>query len=209
MSMHPPRSARGRRVSLAGLLALIAAIAVALAWFLEESRWISRGALVMLAGFALAAAIMSLSSPTQVAASIRLAVGSALLLVSVAWDRLRAEAIGWQYHSVFHWVGHWALATVVLPLLLGPGLARAWATSGRGGWVDRLRQVPAGFLLFLLAMLLSLAFRISLDALAPRPPRIIWTGPRVPVPGSPRQVRPRAGRGVAPSVTRPPGATRW
>jgi hypothetical protein len=139
MSIDPPQSARGRHISLAGLLAFIAAIAVALTWFLEESRWDSRWAVAMLAGFALAAAIVTWRSPTLIAASIRLAVGSALLLVSVAWHRWSPFQVGWQYRSVFHWVGYWALATVALPLLVGPGLARAWAASGRERWIDRLR----------------------------------------------------------------------
>jgi hypothetical protein len=104
MGAHPPQSARGRYISLAGLVAFIAAIAVALTWFLEESRSDSRGAAAMLAGFALATAIVTWSCPTLIAASIRVAVGSALLLISAAWHRRSPEAVGWQYRSASRWV---------------------------------------------------------------------------------------------------------
>lgn len=197
MNIHPPRFSRGRRISLAGLLAFIAAIAVALTWFLEESRLDSRGAVAMLAGFALATAIVTWSCATLIAASIRLAVGAALLLVSVAWHRWSPYQVGWQYRSEFHWVGYWALATVALPLLVGPGLARAWVAWGRERWIDRLKQVPRGFLLYLLAILLSLVIGFAFESLAPTPPPVVWTR-------RPRALPPRYPRSLG-----PPSRARW
>ncbi len=135
MKPSPPRQMGRRRASIAGLLALIAAVAVATAWFHEESKWDSRWAVEMLGGFALAAAIVTLGSPSLTDASIRVAVGSAVLLTSVAWVRISPHTAGWHYRSPLHWVVYWALATVALPMLLGPGLRRLWAASGREKWV--------------------------------------------------------------------------
>jgi hypothetical protein len=184
---NPPALHNGRRrASLAGLLALIAAIAVGTAWFHEQARVDARWAYVMLGGFAAAAAIATLGSRSLTDASIRLAVGAAILLVSVAFTRFSAVTAGWHYRSVFHWAAYWALATVVLPVLLGPGLRRRWASSGREHWVHRLRQVPAGFLLFLLATLLATAISVALDALPPPAPvpwiRMGFSGPTTPAP---------------------------
>lgn len=208
MSAHPPQSARGRFISLAGLLAFIAAIAVALTWFLGESRSDSRGAAAMLAGFALATAIVTFRSPTLIAASIRVAVGSTLLLISVAWHRWSPEAVGWQYRSEFRWVVYWALATVALPLLAGPGLARSWVAPGRERWVDGLKQVPRGFLLYLLAMLVSLSIGFVIESLAPPPRTIILMGPSRPPPRYPRPIGPPSRAGPTPPTPKPPGATR-
>jgi hypothetical protein len=209
MSIDPPQSARGRRISLAGLLAFIAAIAVALTWFLEESRWNSRWAAAMLAGFAWAAAIVTFRSPTLIAASIRLAVGASLLLVSVAWHQWSPTAVGWQYRSGFHWVVYWALATVALPLLVGPGLARAWVASGRERWIARLKQVPRGFLLYLLAILLSLAVGFAVESLAPPRAPLVGRRPRAGPPPYRRPLGPPTRAGGAPSTPKPPGAARW
>jgi len=129
----------------------------------------------MLAGFASSTAIVTGSSPTLIAASIRLAVGADLLLVSVAWHRWSPYQVGWQYRSVCHRAEYWALATVALPLLVGPGLARAWVASGRERWIDHLKQVPRGFLLYLMAILLSLAVGFAFESLAPSPPPVVWT----------------------------------
>jgi peptidoglycan/LPS O-acetylase OafA/YrhL len=192
MSIPPSRHTRRRYVSLAGLLAFIAAIAVITAWFHEESKWNARMAAVMLVAFAIAAVVVSMSSPSLTAASIRLAVGSALLLASVAWALTSPTSVGWQYHSVFHWAAYWALATVVLPVLAGPGLGRIWAASRRQEWVDRLRQVPAGFLLFLLTILLSLAIGFVLDVVLPPPAPMTWTGSRGRLSISPPPALPRA-----------------
>jgi hypothetical protein len=196
-----------RRASLAGLLAFIAAVAVATAWFHEESRWDSRWAVLTLGGFALAAAIVTLRSRSLTDASIRLAVGAAVLLVSVAFTRIHAETAGWHYRSVFHWAAYWALATVALPMLLGPGLRRRWAAAGREKWVERLRQVPAGFLLFLLAILLSstidyvLSYAQSAMGLPP-PPFRVGGGTIVTIPPPPPRPQPAAG--MLPVITRPP-----
>src|SRR5262245_45166888 len=199
MTSHGTVTTRGRRVTLAGLLAFIAAVAVATAWFQEESKWNGRWAVLMLGGFALASAIVCLNSPSLTAASIRMAVGSALLLVSVAWSRFRPEAVGWHYSSVYHWLGYWALATVALPWLLGPGLSRAWIASGRERWVGDLKQVPRGFLLFLLAILLSFALMAVLDLLVPSRPRpIARTRFYAGSTGRSGSVAPRAGLGAAP-----------
>jgi hypothetical protein len=180
-----------RRASLAGLLAFIAAIAVATAWFHEESRWASRWAVVMLGGFATAAAIVTLGSRSLTDASVRLAAGSAVLLASVAWSRIQSETAGWHYRSAFHWAAYWALATVALPMLAGPGLRRCWAAAGRERWVDRLRQVPAGFLLFLLAIVLSVAIDYVLSAVAPpAPPPLVVRGSTMS-PVSPAPITPR------------------
>lgn len=207
MSQSPPRQHRRRRASIAGLLALIAAVAVATAWFQEESRSSHRWAVVMLAGFALAGAVVSLSSPSLTAASIRLAVGSALLLVSVAWARTRAESVGWQYGSVFHWAAYWALATVVLPILAGPGLRRIWMASGRQAWVGHLRQVPGGFVFYILTVLLSLLIGGVLDALNPPPPAWVGRmGPKRFGSSLSAPAGPRPGRGVAPVSPRPPAS---
>ncbi len=169
MSLDPPRQSRRRYASIAGLLALIAAIAVVSAWCQAESKSRTGLSVGMLVGFAVSAAIVCVRSPTLTAASIRLAVGSSLLLVSVALSLTLSTGAGWHHHSIFHWLLYWALATVVLPLLLGPGLRRIWATSGRQAWVDHLRQVPAGFLLFVLTFFLFFAIENVLN-LMNRPP---------------------------------------
>ena len=183
MQSHPPRRVRWRQSSLAGLLAFIAALAVAAAWFHDEARWNSRIAGVMLVGFSLAVVIVSLRSPSLMAASIRIAVGAALLLVSVAWARTSSTSTGWQYRSIYHWIAFWGLATFVLPLLLVRAIGRAPATSTRDKWLAHLRQVPAGFLLFLLALLLSLAIGFVLVQVMtsffpgpPAPPSVVLEG---------------------------------
>ncbi len=183
----PPHNVR-RRASLAGLLAFIAAFAVGTAWFQQQSRFDARWAYVMLGGFAAAAAIATLGSRSLTDASIRLAVGAAILLVSVAFTKISAYTAGWHYRSVLHWALYWALATVALPMLLGPALRRRWAASGREHWVHRLRQVPAGFLLFLLATVLATAITIVLEALTPPGP-VARMGP-FPAPAPPFRVRP-------------------
>jgi hypothetical protein len=196
----PPRYIGRRRASLAGLLAFIAAVAVATAWFHEESRWDLRWAVVMLGGFALAAAIVTMGSRSLTDASIRLAVGAAILLVSVAFTQFSGVTAGWHYRSVIHWAAYWALATVALPMLLGPGLRRLWAASGRETWVDRLRQVPAGFLLFLLATFLATAILYALDTLAPPlPAPRMWRRGLSPVPSARPVVRPWGG--TVPRIT--------
>ena len=163
----------------------------------------------MLGGFALVGAAVSLSSPSLTAASIRLAVGSALLLVSVAWARTRAESVGWQYGSVFHWAAYWALATVVLPILAGPGLRRIWMANGRQAWVGHLRQVPGGFVFYVLTVLLSLFIAGILDAFGPSrpaPPRLRGPGPTRFRPSPAVPAGPQPGRGVAPVLPRPPAS---
>src|SRR5262249_35283639 len=137
-------------------------------------------------------------------------VGSALLLVSVAWHKWSPYQVGWQYRSAFHWVGYRALATVALPMLVGPGLARAWAGSGRESWVDRLKQVPRGFRLYLLAMLLSLAVGFAFESLAPSRRPVAWTTrPRALPPRYPRPLGPPSRAGGAPFTPKSPGAARW
>jgi hypothetical protein len=162
----------------------------------------------MLAGFALATAIVTWSSPTLIAASIRVAVGSALLLISVAWHCWSPEAVGWQYRSASRWVVYWALATVALPFLAGPGLARAWVAPGRERWIDRLKQVPRGFLLYLLAILLSLSIGFVIESLAPPPRTIVWMGRRAVPPRYSRPLGPPSRVGRTPPTPRPPGAAR-
>jgi peptidoglycan/LPS O-acetylase OafA/YrhL len=182
MSTEPSGPDRRRFASLAGLLACIAAIAVVTAWFHEESKGDYRRAGLMLGGFAIASLIVCANSPSLTAASIRMAVGAALMLASVAWAMLAPISVGWQYRSAIHWVGYWALATVVLPMLVGPALVRRWAASGRPEWVHRLKQVPAGFLLFLLTMVLYFAMVLLVQVLSPLlTPR---SGVRRPVPYS-------------------------
>ena len=178
MQSPPLQHVRWRRASLAGLLAFIAATAVTAAWFHEEARWNPRIAGVMLVGLSLAAVIVALRSPSLTAASIRMAVGAALLLVSVEWARTAAESVGWQYHSIYLWLAFWGLATVVLPLLLGRAIALASATSAGDKWVAHLRQVPAGYLLFLLAVLLSLAIGFVLEQVMAS----LFPGPPIPPP---------------------------
>ncbi len=192
MTMEPPGPARRRYATLAGLLACIAAIAVITAWFHEESKGDYRRAGLMLGGFAIASLIVCANSRSLTAASIRMAVGAALMLASVAWAMLAPVSVGWQYRSAIHWVGYWALATVVLPMLMGPALGRRWVASGRPEWVHRLRQVPAGFLLFLLTMILYFAMGLLLQAISPPPPSRLIKGP-VPytVPAPPPRTTPR------------------
>jgi hypothetical protein len=185
MSTEPPGPVRRRYASLAGLLACIAAIAVITAWFHEESKGNYLRASLMLGGFAIASLIVCANSRSLTATSIRMAVGAALMLASVAWAMLAPFSVGWQYRSAIHWVAYWALATVVLPMLAGPALGRRWKASGRPEWVHRLKQVPAGFLLFLLTMILYFAAAVLVQSISPPPPPPRFRGPapfRVPAP---------------------------
>jgi peptidoglycan/LPS O-acetylase OafA/YrhL len=121
-----------------------------------------------------------------------MAVGAALMLASVAWAMLAPVSVGWQYRSAIHWVGYWALATVVLPMLAGPALGRRWKASGRPEWVHRLKQVPAGFLLFLLTMILYFAMAVLVQTTSPPPTRPRFRGPRpYTVPAPPPRTAPR------------------
>ena len=168
MYSQPPATVRHRKRSLAGLLACIAAMALAADWFRIRAAQDPLSAFAMLIGFILASAIVCMRSPSLMMASVRLAVGSALLL-AWAWAASipRLPVPGWRYGPFCLWLAYWWGATVALPLLLVRFLDRMSARSWSAGLIRTLRQIPPGFLILILTILLWLTIGFIVDQVVP------------------------------------------